>query len=76
VNARRSIVVVNLLVTSVVWLSASAFAQGRSVAVLRDVKPAPSSALEVSLREMLGRLSAIAFHTERVAAVGATPTAA
>lgn len=40
----------------VLLTGASAFAQGRSVAVLRDVKPAPSSSLEASLREMLGRL--------------------
>lgn len=49
-NARRKLVVMVLLT------GASAFAQGRSVAVLRDVKPAPSSSLEASLREMLGRL--------------------
>lgn len=40
----------------VLLTSASAFAQGRPVAVLREVKPAPSAALEASLREMLGRL--------------------
>ncbi len=36
--------------------ASTAFAQIRPVAVLREVKPASSSALESSLREMLGRL--------------------
>ncbi|MDP3233574.1 MAG: hypothetical protein Q8N26_12415 [Myxococcales bacterium] len=49
-NARCALAVMMFLT------SASAFAQGRSVAVLREVKPEPSAALEASLREMLGRL--------------------
>jgi hypothetical protein len=50
VNARCSLAVMVLLT------SASAFAQARAVAVLREVKPVASPALEASLREMLGRL--------------------
>jgi hypothetical protein len=46
-----------LLSTSLALTSAVAFAQARPVVVLREVKPAPSPALEASLREMLDRLS-------------------
>lgn len=45
-----------LFLLGVVCLGSVVHAQARSIAVLRDVKPEPSSALESSLREMLGRL--------------------
>lgn len=45
-----------LFLLGVVCLGSVVHAQARSIAVLREVKPEPSSALESSLREMLGRL--------------------
>lgn len=55
-TALRSPVVVKVLVASLWCCSSFAWAQARSVAVLREVRPDASPALEASLREMLGRL--------------------